>query len=617
MKITAKSYYDTEACKNFIQFELSEFNSKITKFLKSLGLEKVDKFTYRVDQFLTMPDPVYGAVRVADVVYFQLKKVIVYGDNRTTFHNYTKKLDHFSIKDGVLRLSYSDPTGNLLVATNRWVGQDDVRSYLFDLGFSYDSVNKQYHTLVTYQLLQELKSKSFTRILGYDDHALATEAYRINLANENRVKLLKAYPTALMRFQQNYTGDYKPLAHQAHFLTSVVHWGNILGFDMGTGKTWTSLYQACVLKTIMPLEVVVVCPKSVKQDWLTCAYEHFPISVQVFTWQSMPQPPQCNYIVIFDECHYMQDAKSTRAYDARKLAAKASWVLNLSGTISRNGKASELFNILRTIEFSGAMYKKEYEAKYGWDAESDMKQLKLDLERVYFNVHKDEVLDLPSKRRVRKQAEIDAEYTELYDEKFSAFMKLYHERVEKGEVTFNPRMEMLVALAGLRQALALAKSGSTFELTQRIVATGEQVVIFSDFKDPLEHIQSLLDKAGISYTRMYAEDSEETRANKQLAFRQGRFRVFLSTFKLGGAGVNLTPCTNAIFNDRPYTPGDAMQAEERIHRIGQLKPATVWWMWWSDPSDIELKIAEIISTKQNNINNLNNYQVYIDFEEEL
>lgn len=50
------------------------------------------------------------------------------------------------------------------------------------------------------------------------------------------------------------------------------------------------------------------------------------------------------------------------------------------------------------------------------------------------------------------------------------------------------------------------------------------------------------------------------------------YSVFITTFGVGGVGITLTKARTVLFLDRPWTPGDIMQAQDRIRRIGQTFP---------------------------------------------
>jgi SNF2 family DNA or RNA helicase len=284
--------------------------------------------------------------------------------------------------------------------------------------------------------------------------------------------------------------------------------------------------------------------------------------------------------------------------------------------MSRNGKASELFNVLKCLNHKAALYKSQYRNAFGWDIDSTMFDvLNQALKGQYFYVNKHDVLHLKSKHRVKYVVQISDEYEKLYRTKFSKFMKDYYERVTAGTVSGNSMIEYLVELQGLRLALATAKAEESYKLATECLDDKHSVVIFSDFKEPLELIQQKLTKAGIPYIRLTSEDSFEVRYEKQQAFKRKEAKVFLCTFKCGGVGISLVTSDRMIVNDRPYTPADALQAEDRLHRLGQQNQVKVYWMWWGDPSDVEGKIADILEAKQKSVNVLNDYNVSIDFNE--
>jgi hypothetical protein len=50
------------------------------------------------------------------------------------------------------------------------------------------------------------------------------------------------------------------------------------------------------------------------------------------------------------------------------------------------------------------------------------------------------------------------------------------------------------------------------------------------------------------------------------------YSAFVTTFGVGGVGITLTKARTVLFLDRPWTPGDILQAQDRIRRIGQEFP---------------------------------------------
>jgi len=70
--------------------------------------------------------------------------------------------------------------------------------------------------------------------------------------------------------------------------------------------------------------------------------------------------------------------------------------------------------------------------------------------------------------------------------------------------------------------------------------------------------------------------------------------VFVGTIKAGGVGITLTYGQDIILMDRPWTPGDAVQAEDRLYRIGQNGTVNAWWL---QHGDIDQKIDGILAEK--------------------
>ena len=77
-------------------------------------------------------------------------------------------------------------------------------------------------------------------------------------------------------------------------------------------------------------------------------------------------------------------------------------------------------------------------------------------------------------------------------------------------------------------------------------------------------------------------------------FQNGTSAVFVCTFGAGGVGLTLTAARSIILLDRPWTPGDAHQAEDRIRRIGQMHPVTSIWV---TAFDVDKQIDAVLESK--------------------
>jgi len=118
-----------------------------------------------------------------------------------------------------------------------------------------------------------------------------------------------------------------------------------------------------------------------------------------------------------------------------------------------------------------------------------------------------------------------------------------------------------------------AKLDAAMELIEEISWDDEvrrQVVVFSNFKDPLYLLENRLAKKDIPFLHMTVEMSESQRYKMwHDTFPKKEHKVFLSTLALGGESINLTPAQYLIFLDRSWSPKDMMQGIGRVYRPGQ------------------------------------------------
>lgn len=95
----------------------------------------------------------------------------------------------------------------------------------------------------------------------------------------------------------------------------------------------------------------------------------------------------------------------------------------------------------------------------------------------------------------------------------------------------------------------------------------QQIVVFSNFNDPLDLLQARLDKAGIGWIRLRVNDNDSQRYLKWgVEFPKKNHQVFLSTIKLGGESIDLTCAQYVALLDLDWAPMNNEQAIERVWR---------------------------------------------------
>lgn len=121
---------------------------------------------------------------------------------------------------------------------------------------------------------------------------------------------------------------------------------------------------------------------------------------------------------------------------------------------------------------------------------------------------------------------------------------------------------------------ALLKVPYTVQFAKELLEGGiSPILIFTDHVKPAELI-------GKTWARKSAFITGETPVAQRDAivqkFQRGELDVLAATTSTMSAGWTLTKATRCIFNDKPWVPGDFLQAIKRIHRIGQSETCFIY-----------------------------------------
>ncbi len=375
----------------------------------------------------------------------------------------------------------------------------------------------------------------------------------------------------------------------------LAHRRGILGDDMGLGKT----RQALVTAHAFGVPILVVAPASLQINWQREAAE-VSVPISTFSWAKIPKPPAHPYVLIADEAHYAQSLKSnrTKAFLALALDDNCMGCFPLTGTPMKNGRPVNLFPLLQAIRHPLAKNKSKFEKRYcdahatkwtRWDVSgaSNLDELHAMTKDAILRRTKKEALDLPDKMRVLRQVELSDAGRKLYLERFNELRAEYKRRVATNEISDNAKG--LVLLDNLRLAGSIAKVDGTIELALEVNEQGGQTVIFVAFKESGTVITEALGGEFLS-----GDASREERQRMVDDFQAGKLKNLVCTFGAGGVGITLTAAQTVILVDRPWTPGDATQAEDRLHRIGQKNAVTALWLQYG-PADE--KIDAILEDK--------------------
>ncbi|KAK1771295.1 RAD5-like protein, partial [Phialemonium atrogriseum] len=149
------------------------------------------------------------------------------------------------------------------------------------------------------------------------------------------------------------------------------------------------------------------------------------------------------------------------------------------------------------------------------------------------------------------------------------------------------------------------KSSKTEALMKILQATlknqGSKVVIFSQWTSFLDVIQRQLDDHGYTYTRIDGRLAPHQRdAAIHALDHDPETRILLASLSVCSVGLNLVSADTVVLADSWWAPAIEDQAVDRVHRLGQTRPTTVWRLVMEDT--VEEQVLNIQAEKRQLVN---------------
>lgn len=317
--------------------------------------------------------------------------------------------------------------------------------------------------------------------------------------------------------------------------------------------------------------------------------------------------------LVLDESHYVKNPSSNRSKEAKRLATAARHVICASGTPIRDSilDVYHQVQLVRPGTWTGVTeFKRRYctfdtvfargtpQEVLNKTAVRNEPDLRSVLAQVQIWRKKEDVLDLPPKIHSTVQLEMDKETERAYN-KMAHWSLTHLEGLDDSELVYHPTCknarEVMLRLEQLAQGIVgnvpddlmqlmrphLQKHGRfipgrereyvltensklnyALETVEDILYQGAQVVIFSRFNAPLIWLHHKMPKQSILFVG--GEDIQQ----REKEFQSGAKPVALTQIKIA-EGFDLWKGTYALFLGREWAPGPNLQAEDRLHRIGQ------------------------------------------------
>ncbi len=461
------------------------------------------------------------------------------------------------------------------------------------------------------------------------EHFKADKAWKDHLA---RIKTAQKFVPEL---PATFEADLRPYQIDGYnWLSRLANWGvgACLADDMGLGKTLQAL--AVLVERAEKGAALVVAPVSVCRNWVKEAIRFSPtLKFQIFgggdrkatveslgkydvlvTSYSLLQSEEELFTsqkfatIVLDEAQAIKNRNTKRSKTV--MALQGDFRLITTGTPIENhlGELWNLFNFINpgflgNHEFFNEKFAIPIEKSKDENSRKTLQRL---IKPFMLRRRKNQVLDdLPAKTEIVLTVEMSTEERAFYE----AIRREALEKIEStdGEAKDN-RFRILAELTRLRLACChpqlvsenIPISSSKLELfgetLEELLENKHKALVFSQFVKHLKIVEKYLQDKGIPYHYLDGSTPAHIRQERIDDFQRGKGEVFLISLKAGGTGLNLTAADYVIHLDPWWNPAVEDQATDRVHRIGQQRPVTVYRL--VTENTVEEKILKLHETKR-------------------
>ena len=391
-----------------------------------------------------------------------------------------------------------------------------------------------------------------------------------------------------------------------------------LGDGMGTGKSLQSLAWLCYNRSF-PALIVVNAPTKLQWEkeyrkWIS-KVPGCPCRVQILSGTKTKRlDKSSSYIINWDILHHWQDELATTGFECligdeaqaignpdskralafRHLAAVIPECIVMSGTPARS-KPAQFWTMMSCVEPQMFPNYKAYLWRYtnvkstpwgiSFDGARNVQELHSKLVSVMLRRTKEEVMkDLPPKILDVVPLEADSEELEEYNS-------------EEAEIGNLDGIEARERLANLTRTAYAVKRKSLLNWVRCFMESDEKLLLFAWHRDVVDSLHEELKE--FCPAKIYGGVSLQQReAEKERFISDPDCRIMVCNIQSGGTGIDgfQKVCCNVAFAEFAATSTDMEQAEDRLHRGGQERPVSVYYLIATGTIDEDM--AETLDQKK-------------------
>jgi len=401
----------------------------------------------------------------------------------------------------------------------------------------------------------------------------------------------------------------------------------VLGDEMGLGKTIQTLAWLKQCSDLRP--AVIVTPAHLKYKWQDEAKSKFGMRSIVLNGMKPKRlmPETCRIVIlnydilesweselqrlapevfVTDEAHFCANRRTHRTKAAVKLSRTSPRRVAITGTLLLN-RPAELFptlNMLWPDEFpSWWQYALRYcdpvKKPWGWDYKgaSHLNELHQRLKRLGMvrRLKRNVLKQLPKKRRSVLPLHVDLTNYREAENDFLGWLGKH----SKAKARRAKKAEQIVKLGYLKRLAAVAKLDALIEyINDYLETTNNKLVIFGIHRSIVRHLHELYPKTSVC---LDGRTSKKKRKQAEKEFQKNKtIRLFFGNILAASTGIDLWASCKLLFAEIDWVPGNHIQAEDRIHRIGQRRSVEI--VYAVAKGTIEERLCQIVQKKQKVIN---------------
>ena len=396
----------------------------------------------------------------------------------------------------------------------------------------------------------------------------------------------------------------------------------LIGDEMGLGKTLQSLAVAACYYDQWP--VLVVCPSSLRLNWrneierwlpnvshrqvqvimsgkdrLLHRGLNFRTSFCIISYDLCAKFEvslrKANFqVVIADESHYIKSDKAKRTMALVPVLKKAKHCILLSGTpalsrpIELYTQVSALTPVFGSLHSFGMRYAQGKKGRWGWEYKGAHNLAELNFllrQHVMIRRLKEDVLtQLMPKARTAVMVTVDDPEVERVCRRLTELRMMAEKMVSSTSMSSAGLLsgfsaETRATLWEMYRKTGEAKLSAVLQYLSDMLENGVKFLVFAHHLSVLDGIEEFLKKQSVNYFRLDGSTSAtERQAGVDRFQTDSRCRVALLSITAGGTGITLTASSTVVFAELQFTPALLLQAEDRVHRIGQPNAVNVHYL---------------------------------------